>query len=139
MKYEMEKTLRMPNQYSVIPEAELQDLNGGIGADPVDDGKYNLFNNISDLTAPLERAFIRLFDVDYDTQQQLNLGFAALGVFETVLNALNPSAHQLLSGPDRRPERSRQAGPVPSLSRAAFPGKDSCILTRIGAARCPPG
>ena len=87
-----EKTLRMPNQYSVIPEAELQDLNGGIGADPVDDGKYNLFNNISDLTAPLERAFIRLFDVDYDTQQQLNLGFAALGVFETVLNALNPSA-----------------------------------------------
>lgn len=92
MKYEMEKTLRMPNQYSVIPEAELQDLNGGIGADPVDDGKYNLFNNISDLTAPLERAFIRLFDVDYDTQQQLNLGFAALGVFETFLNALNPSA-----------------------------------------------
>ena len=120
MKYEMEKTLRMPNQYSVIPEAELQDLNGGIGADPVDDGKYNLFNNISDLTAPLERAFIRLFDVDYDTQQQLNL-------------------HQLLSGPDRRPERSRQAGPVPSLSRAAFPGKDSCILTRPGIARFPPG
>ena len=89
MKY---RKWNLPKHYAVISAEEMQTIDGGIGPTTLEDGKYSDYETAGSITVMLEDWFNRIFQPSYSDRQTINKTFAGIGVFQTIVNALNPTA-----------------------------------------------
>ena len=82
----------LPKHYAVISAEEMQTIDGGIGPTTREDGKYSDYETAGSITVMLEDWFNRIFQPSYSDRQTINKTFAGIGVFQTIVNALNPTA-----------------------------------------------
>ena len=78
----------LPKHYAVISAEEMQTIDGGIGPTTLEDGKYSDYETAGSITVMLNR----IFQPSYSDRQTINKTFAGIGVFQTIVNALNPTA-----------------------------------------------
>ena len=78
----------LPKHYA----EEMQTIDGGIGPTTLEDGKYSDYETAGSITVMLEDWFNRIFQPSYSDRQTINKTFAGIGVFQTIVNALNPTA-----------------------------------------------
>ena len=77
----------LPKHYAVISAEEMQTIDGGIGPTTLED-----YETAGSITVMLEDWFNRIFQPSYSDRQTINKTFAGIGVFQTIVNALNPTA-----------------------------------------------
>ena len=88
-----EQKLTLPERYAVVSAEEMVYIEGGLGADPIGDGKYGIFETAGNLTELFNRVFRRFsYKLDYEVVDALNKGITGLGIVNAVVNILDPSA-----------------------------------------------
>lgn len=82
----------LPNRYAVIGAEEMPHIEGGLGPTTIVDGNYSTYEKAGKITVFLEDFFNRIFRPSLSERQTINQSFAGIGVVQTVINALNPTA-----------------------------------------------
>ena len=91
MKSLKKNALMFPAGYGKISKEEAYGIEGGIGPATYTDGSYDTHQNASEITKKWEGFFERIFDLDYEQRQTVNKGFGLIGVFQSILQAFNPT------------------------------------------------
>ena len=76
----------------MVRSAKKKHTVGGIGPATYTDGSYDTHQNASEITKKWEGFFERIFDLDYEQRQTVNKGFGLIGIFQSILQAFNPTA-----------------------------------------------
>ncbi len=92
MKSLKKNALMFPAGYGKISKEEAYGIEGGIGPATYTDGSYDTHQNASEITKKWEGFFERIFDLDYEQRQTVNKGFGLIGIFQSILQAFNPTA-----------------------------------------------
>lgn len=87
-----EQKLTLPENYAVIGSEEMVYIEGGLGAENLNEGNYHIFETAGRLTDVLEGLITRIAKPSYEVRDAVNKGFAGIGILQTVINVINPTA-----------------------------------------------